>query len=542
MSLYLIDSLNECQQALDKIQEAPLDWQKTCRKIGNILQGMCLFEESALWHSLALEIEPNLAGIYSNLGSMYAREQKWSEAIVSYNKALELKPTYIEAYWSLAQIYGVLEDRSKSLDIYYQIGKLYATAKEWNQAINAFEHILSFHPDHAETYACLAQIHSVLGNKEAEANAWYQAVSLKDEKATGEIYYQVGKNLQEAGKLDEAIASFKQGIERDPKFLPPYYELGVIYLEKNDLAMAQKFYEKLLEQDPEQGRVYYQLGTIALRQQKYDKAIAYFRECIRLEPEFPWAYRDLVTIFMQQQKWEEAVVTCQGILALVTEYPWVYSQMGNALVKLGNIKQASMCFCKGGELRGWHQAPERNYQFSQDNFTFILPVWTEYLKELVGKPELQVLEVGSAEGMSSCWLLDRMLTDAAARLTCVDKDFPKVFGYNISQTTVDRKVNKLDGNSHQLLAALPKEFYDLIVLQDRIKETQHTKQNAFLAWNLLKVGGIIIFRAYGWKNPKHLDWQPKVGVDAFLETVKGKMEMLHCVPQSMQAIVRKTSN
>jgi tetratricopeptide (TPR) repeat protein len=542
MSLYLIDSLNECRQALNKITEAPLDWQTACRKIGNVLQGMCLFEESALWHSLALEGEPNLAGIYLNLGSIYAREQKWPEATAAYERVIELKPNYIEAYWSLAQIYGVLEEQEKSIDVYYQIGKLYAGAKEWNKAINAFDHIIEFQPDHAEAHACLAQIYSVLGNKEAEANAWYRAVSLKDDKATGEIYYQVAKNLQATGKIEEAIASFQQAIERDPAFLPPYYELGALHLEREELGKARKYYDLLLEQDPNQGRVYYQLGTIALKQQKYPKAISDFRNCIRLEPEFPWAYRDLVGIFMQQQRWEDAVMTCQGILALVTEYPWAYTQMGNALIKLGELERASMCFCKGGALRGWHQAPERNYQFSQDNFTFVLPVWTEYLRELMGKPELQILEVGSGEGMSSCWFLDRMLTDNSARLTCIDREFAPVFDLNVSRAQAARKVNKLAGNSHQLLAALPKEFYDTIVLQDTIKDTQHTKQNAFLAWSLLKVGGIIIFRGYGWKTANNPNWQPKLGVDAFLETVKGKMEIIHIAPQSMQALVRKTSN
>jgi hypothetical protein len=63
-----------------------------------------------------------------------------------------------------------------------------------------------------------------------------------------------------------------------------------------------------------------------------------------------------------------------------------------------------------------------------------------------------------------------------------------------------------------------------------------------LAWSLLRVGGIITFRAYGWKTPKNPNWQPKVGVDAFLETVKGKMEILHLSTQSMLAIVRKTSS
>jgi tetratricopeptide (TPR) repeat protein len=542
MSLYLIDSLQECQKALDKIEETPFEWQTACRKIGNILQGMCLFEESALWHSLALEGNPNLAGIYINLGSIYAREQKFEEAIVAYERVLDLKPNYIEAYWSLAQIYNVLEDPEKSIDIYYRIGKLYAGAKEWQKAINAFDHILEFEPNHAEAHACLAQIYSILGNKEAEAKAWYRAVSLKEDKATGEIYYQVAKNLQQAGKLEEAIASFQQAIERDPTFLPPYYDLGAIHFEREELGKAKKYYDLLLEQDPNQGKVHYQIGTIALKQQKYPKAISSFRECIRLEPEFPWAYRDLVSLFMQQEKWEDAVVTCRAILALVTEYPWVYSQMGNAFVKLGDISQASMAFCKGAELRGWHQAPQRKYQFSVDNFTFSLPVLMEFIKEFVGKPELQALEVGSGEGMSSCWLLDRMLTDNSARLTCIDKDFPPVFNLNIDRTKSAQKVNKLDGHSHQLLAALPKEFYDLIFLQDRIKDTQHTKQNAFLAWSLLRVGGIIIFRAYGWKTPKNPNWQPKLGIDAFLETVKGKMEILHLSTQSMLAIVRKTSS
>jgi tetratricopeptide (TPR) repeat protein len=542
MSSYLIDSLQECQQALDKIVQAPFDWQIACRKIGNILQGMCLFEDSALWHSLALEAEPNLAGIYHSLGSIYAREQQWQEAIAAFDRVLTLKPAYIEAYWSLAQIYSVLEDQPKLLNLYYKIGTLYATKKEWSQAINAFEHLLEFDPDNAEAHACLAQIYGVLGDKKAEANAWYRAVSLKEDKATAEVYYQVAKNLQQAGKIEEAIASFRQGIDRDPQFIPIYYELGAIYLERNEIETAKDFYQKLVNQDPQQGKAHYQLGTILCQQKQPKAAINAFRECIRLEPDFPWAYRDLVAIFMQQQKWEEAVVTCRAILALVTEYPWVYAQMGSALVKLGNIPEASACFCKAGELRGWHQAPQRDYRFSQDYFTFAIPVWQEQLKELAGKPQLQVLEVGSFEGISSCWLLDRILTDPSARLTCIDQEFSPIFDRNLDRASAAKKVNKLDGHTHNLLAALPKEFYHAIILQDRLKETQHTKQNAFLSWPLLKVGGIIIYKGYGWKNASQPNWQPKEGIDSFLETVKEKIEILHDKPQSQQLIVRKTSS
>lgn len=110
-------------------------------------------------------------------------------------------------------------------------------------------------------------------------------------------------------------------------------------------------------------------------------------------------------------------------------------------------------------------------QFTSDWFSQHIPVWTDVLRDLRGKPHLHFLEIGSYEGRSACWLLENILTHPGSRLTCIDifnqdeegiacwkslglpvpadGTLEKTFDENIRAAGGEKKVTKLKGASRE---------------------------------------------------------------------------------------------
>lgn len=485
ISTYLNDALTACQKVLDREDLSHDSWQEACQSLGNILQGMARFDEAIFWHSLALEKKPYLVEVYTNLGLLYAQEKSWREAVTSFKKAIKINPNYAEAYSYLAQIY------------------------------------------------------TLFGRKEEGVELWFKTFTLKPHKVDAQDHYKLAQKFQEQGKYNKAIACYQRAIKKDSNWLDCYHQIGNIVAEQGQLERAIAYYQKIIEIDPSQALIHHKLGNLCLRQGKFEEAIAGFRTAIQLVPEFPWAYRDLVRTLIQLEKYDEAIATCHGILHLVQEYPWVHTQMGNAFLKKGDREQAVFCFHQACQLRGWHLPKRRNYQFTQDYFSFKIPIWESHLQPIIDRAEIKALELGSKQGMSSCWLLDKVLTHGSAKLVCVDTNFSETFNSNIAKTDAASKVRKLEGKVHDLLTELEANFYDLISLQEQCKIPARIQKTANLAWLLLKENGFLIFNDYQWNNinnPKH---KPQIGIDDFLKSIKDEFKVIHQDAASHQLIIQK---
>jgi hypothetical protein len=63
---------------------------------------------------------------------------------------------------------------------------------------------------------------------------------------------------------------------------------------------------------------------------------------------------------------------------------------------------------------------KKKYNFSEDWFTWNLPIWEEILGHLRGKPNIHYLEIGVFEGRSLIWMLENILTHPTSKATCID--------------------------------------------------------------------------------------------------------------------------
>jgi tetratricopeptide (TPR) repeat protein len=484
-SSYLTQAILECEQAMENRLDNPENWQKAFRNLGNLLQGMGQFERAIVWHSLALEHQPNLVEVYAQLGELYIGEDNWSGALKSFETALKHQPNSVQIYASLAQIHGKLQQR------------------------------------------------------EAEMECWYRATELDPNLVNPQGYYKLAKAFEEKGELEKAIIFYQRASEGEKFFILASYDLGEMYLRQSKLELAHQTYEKILAAAPDEARAQYKLGTIYLQKKRFEEAIDYFRQTIKNAPEFPWAYRDLVKTFLQLQKWDEAIATCYAILNLVEEYPWVYVQLGDALRGKGRIAEAAANFQKACASRGWQECIEHDYFFTNDIFSYRIPQWETHLQFLSQRENLQVLQVGCFEGMSACWLLDRILIHPQDKLTCIEPKLTAKFKENLAKTEAESKVTLLEGDTHQLMASLTPDSFDLVNLQDKRKLTTHAQKNAALAWQLLNTGGVIVFNDYGWSNPGYPEQNPTQGIEQFLDSVKGQWEIIHRAFAASQLMIRK---
>jgi predicted O-methyltransferase YrrM len=160
----------------------------------------------------------------------------------------------------------------------------------------------------------------------------------------------------------------------------------------------------------------------------------------------------------------------------------------------------------------------RRGDFEHDWFSVHIPVWDRLLAPLEGKAA-RLLELGSFEGLSACYLLWRL---PDAHVTCVDTfdhfDVPDLEG------RFDRNVSLVDATRVDERAN-----YDFIYV-DASHLALDVLADAAHAWKLLASGGLLVFDDYG------LDYDdpmlsPTRAVVAFEQVVTSQARRVDAGPQ-----------
>ena len=76
------------------------------------------FHQAIVDYNKAIEINPEIAGFYSNRGNAYQSQGKLDQAIVDYSKAMELNPNDNATYYNRGLAYYGIEQYGKSLADY----------------------------------------------------------------------------------------------------------------------------------------------------------------------------------------------------------------------------------------------------------------------------------------------------------------------------------------------------------------------------------------------------------------------------------------
>lgn len=165
--------------------------------------------------------------------------------------------------------------------------------------------------------------------------------------------------------------------------------------------------------------------------------------------------------------------------------------------------------------------------------------------------EINILEIGSFEGLSACWMLDNYPNST---IDCVDvfdmnffksqcpriefeEDYNKLFDKNTEgYGSRVRKIKSLSADFFKGVSDKEK-IYDLIYI-DGDHSPKQIIEDAVSCFRLLKVGGILIFDDYLKNQYAKFDHKrPKFAIDSFVGCYGGVLKILN---KSKIFAVRKT--
>ena len=191
-----------------------------------------------------------------------------------------------------------------------------------------------------------------------------------------------------------------------------------------------------------------------------------------------------------------------------------------------------------------------DYEFTEDWFGGRRFIWDQLMPQM--NPS-RILEIGSFEGRSTCYLIEELSKERPLEIHCIDTfkgglehqagetkaEMDAVetrFSHNV-QVALERCVHKVDIYVHKGYsdAELPKllvngkqAYFDFIYV-DGSHQAPDVLLDALLSFKLLRVGGLIGFDDYLWFDPLAPDdilRSPKLAVDVFTNVYRKKIKLV----------------
>ena len=153
---------------------------------------------------------------------------------------------------------------------------------------------------------------NVAGEPEVQRAKLEALVALfpEDERAHNAIGNFLFFNQQ---NYERAISSYREAINIDPRFAPPYNLLGYALRQVGDYAGAEKAFQRYTELIPDQPNPYDSYGELLMRMGRYDESIASYGEALAIDPKFVASYIGIGTNQMFMGQLEDARSTFSKI-------------------------------------------------------------------------------------------------------------------------------------------------------------------------------------------------------------------------------------
>jgi tetratricopeptide (TPR) repeat protein len=143
-----------------------------------------------------------------------------------------------------------------------------------------------------------------------------------------------------AGKLQEALAGFKEAARLVPEYGDIHSTLGTVHMKLNKFPDAEAGYRKAIELDPEDYSHHYNLGVCLLKQSKYEPAIEALKKAVVLDATQEPALTNLGVAYMGRDLTDPARETLEKAVAADPESGPAHYNLGLAFERLDRKKDA----------------------------------------------------------------------------------------------------------------------------------------------------------------------------------------------------------
>ncbi len=203
------------------------------------------------------------AGFYNNRGIDYDNRGEFDQAIVEYNKAIELNPKLDYAYNNRGLAYKhkgefdqAISDYTKAIELNPKLDFAYSNRGSAYKAKGQFDKAITDHSKAIELYNSHKDTHEFDKIKVFKDNR--EAIEYKS-KRNAAFYYNRGSAYIAKGQFDQAIDDYNRAIEFVPNYSDVYMVRGNVYQLRGQIDRAIADYSKAVDLNPNNEYAYLHL-------------------------------------------------------------------------------------------------------------------------------------------------------------------------------------------------------------------------------------------------------------------------------------------
>jgi len=182
-------------------------------------------------------------------------------------------------------------------------------------AIELLEESLALSPSfYAPTFVELARAYGQGGQPQRAIELLEEAVAIYPNNFA--VRFNLGYHLQVAGRLDEALATYRRANELVPRYPQVLSGLASIHLARGEPDEALAAMREVIEVRPDDGRAWGNVGMILGGTGRFAEAEQAFRQAIELLPDEAPLHFNLGLALMRQAKNAEAIAALRRALEL----------------------------------------------------------------------------------------------------------------------------------------------------------------------------------------------------------------------------------
>lgn len=323
------------------------DWAergRSRRDLGDLDGAIDAFERSVAKNS-------GDAGVWNDLGTLYARTGNTARARTAFENAERLSPSAETAY-NLGRL-SFQENKTSEAMLNYQIAlqrderhltaalnlaALQAAGGDAGSAIRTLRDIRRHHPENGAVLVSLANAHFQAGDPAGAAPLYKKARSL--EGAAADAAIGLGNVALAVGDTTVAVNHYRSAIEAAPENPDPRVNLGTVFLRQGRYDEAVAEFERALAIDPSDLALYLNLAVLYYHTEQYAEALEYCRAIVERDPSLIEAQRLIGSIAMAMGEHDLAVQAYNSALLLDANDLASHLGIAEAYDTLGRVDEA----------------------------------------------------------------------------------------------------------------------------------------------------------------------------------------------------------
>jgi serine/threonine-protein kinase len=213
------------------------------------------------------------------------------------------------------------------------------------EAIRSFEHAIQLDPTFSEAIAGLAEAYFARF-KDAKELRWLGKADEMVGKAAAlpnpgaQVHLTLGIIERETGHADEAIEQFGLALAVEPKNIEALRNLATAFEAKGDKKKAQAAFQQAVRARPAYWPVHSSLAAFYAGNGQYAEAEAEFNVVTQLAPQNPLGYRNLGGLLNLMRRHEEAITALRRSIQ-IRPTAAAYSNLGAVLFATEQFVEAS---------------------------------------------------------------------------------------------------------------------------------------------------------------------------------------------------------